>query len=420
MAFGSFDFGLCDFLTRFDKVKRYQYIARDLSGVRKEGFSQAATATDVLNWLREQGFTPVSVDEVAVDAQRRPRRARRKRIKSADLSALCWQLTTMVEGGIPITSGLEIIAEDIENAQLKEILEQLSQKMQTGETFSDSIAEFPRVFNKLSRAIILAGETGGSLPTALKRVAEYFDNRDKLARKLKGAMAYPIFVFVFIVLIVAFMMTFIIPRFTVIFDQFGGELPAFTRGFMGVYDVVRTNILYIIGSVFVLIVLGVFTSRTKQGHYAFSRIALALPLLGSIFRQAFVAMFCRTMSTLLGSGVSVLEVFDILSEMTNNDIIKDAIIRTKARIVEGSSVSLSLASAGFFPNMVVKMIQVGEESGSLTRVLDRTAGYYERRVDSSITTVMALLEPVMILTVGAIVLTVVLALYLPIFSMSAH
>jgi len=144
-----------------------------------------------------------------------------------------------------------------------------------------------------------------------------------------------------------------------------------------------------------------------------------VPLIGKIISQAFIAMFCRTMSTLLGAGVSILDVFDILSGMTNNDVIKDAVVHTRNRIIEGSNVSSSLAASGFFPNMVVKMIQVGEESGSLTNVLDRTASYYERKVDSTITTVMALLEPIMIVTVGAIVLAVVLALYLPIFSMSA-
>jgi len=268
--------------------------------------------------------------------------------------------------------------------------------------------------------MILAGETSGSLPAALRRVAEYFDNRDKLAKKVKGAMAYPAVVFIFIILIVTFIMTFIIPRFQVIFEQFGSDLPAFTKGFMHVYDTLRYNIVYIIGFLLLLIVSGVLASKTKKGHYVLCRIALAFPLIGKILSQAFIVMFCKTMATLLAAGVSVLEVFDILSEMTNNDIIKDAIVRTRERIVEGSNVSFGLATSGFFPNMVVKMIQVGEESGSLSKVLDRTADYYERKVDSTITTVMGMLEPIMIVTVGGIVLVVVLALYLPIFSMSGN
>ncbi len=395
----------------------FRYIARDFSGQRREGAREAAYSNDVLGWLREQDLTPVSVSEISVSVKKTRRPARRKSIKSADLSAICWQLTTMVEGGIPITSAIETVAGDVENVHLQEILQHVLEKMSRGEAFSESIAEFPNVFNPLSRAMILAGETGGNLPLALRRLADYFDNRDKLAKQVKGAMAYPIFVFCFIVLIVVFIMTFIVPRFQVIFDQFGGELPAFTQAFMALYDMLRYNILYIIGSLLLVSILTILASKTTKGHYLFCRIALGLPLAGKILSQAFIAIFCRTMSTLLSAGVSVLEVFDILSTMTNNDIIKAAIIQSKEQIVGGSSVSLGIATSGFFPNILVKMIEVGEKSGSLSKVLDRTASYYERKVDTMITTVMSLLEPVMIVTVGGIVLAVVLALYLPIFSM---
>jgi len=399
-------------------MKSFRYRARDLTGGRKEGVREANAASDVLGWLREQGFTPLSVSEVSLSVKKSVRKPRRRRIKSSDLSALCWQLTTMVEGGIPITTALETIGSDLENLQLQHILQRVLEKMQKGEPFSSSLAEFPNVFNHLSRAMILAGEAGGNLSEALRKLAEYFDSRDKLAKKVKGAMAYPAFVFTFIIVIVVFIMTFIIPRFRTMFDQFGGELPAFTRAFMGFYDMVRYNVVYIIGSVLLLIVSGVIISKTSKGHFAFCRIVLGLPLLGKILSQAFVSTFCRTMSTLVAAGVSVLEVFDILVTMTNNDIIKGAIKRTRESLVEGSNVSLSLAASGFFPNMVVKMIQVGEQSGSLSKVLERTADYYERKVDAAITTVMGLLEPIMIVTVGGIVLVVVLALYLPIFSMS--
>jgi len=399
-------------------MKSYKYIARDSSGQRKEGFKEAASSNDLLGWLREQGLTPVSVNEIAVDAKKTCRIALRKRIKSADSAALCWQLTTMVEGGITIPTALEAISEDIENLQLREILQQILGKMRKGETFSGSISEFPKVFNRLACAMILAGETGGTLPEVLRRLAEYFDNRDKLARKVKGAMVYPIFVLGFIVLIVIFIMAFIIPRFRAIFDQIGGKLPAFTRGFMGFYDILHYNLHYIIGSVLFLIVFAVVTSKTKKGHYLFSRIILAIPLFGKVTRQSFITMFCKTMSTLVAAGVSVLDVFDILAGMSGNDIIKSAIIQTREHIIGGSNISLSMAAVGFFPNMVIKMIQVGEESGSLAKVLERTGVHYERKVDSTITLMTSLLEPIMIVTVGAIVLVVVLALYLPIFTMS--
>ncbi len=399
-------------------MRNYKYVARDVKGRRKEGLTQAISSNDVLGWLREQGFTPVSVSEISVGGKQAVKKSRLKRIKSADLAALCWQLTTMLEGGIPITTALDTTGEDIENLQLREVLEQMSGKIKKGKPFSECAAEFPRVFNPLCCAIIMAGESSGNLAEALRKLAEYFDGRDKLAKKVKGAVAYPIFVFGFIVLIVIFIMAFIIPRFRVIFDQIGGNLPAFTRGFMAFYDTLKFNLHYFIGGILLVIVGAVLFSKTRKGHYLFSKIGLRVPVFGKIFRQLFLVTFCRTMATLLGAGVSVLEVLDILGTMSGNDIIKAAVVRAREHIMEGSNISLSIAAAGFFPNIVVKMIQVGEESGSLPVVLERTSDLYERKVESTIDTMMAMLEPIMIVTIGMIVLVVVLALYLPIFSMS--
>ena len=400
-------------------MKSYRYVARDSTGSQKRGIAQADSSTDVISYLQGQGFTPISIDEISAGASKSRRVNRHKRIKSADLAALCWQLSTMVEGGIPITMALDTIAEDAERSNLGPILRRISENVKKGQSFSDGIAEFPKVFNNLSCALILAGETGGNMGGSLGKLAEYFDSRDKLAKKIKGATAYPIFVMAFITLIVIFIMAFIVPRFKMIFDTLGGQLPAFTRGFMGFYDILRHNIIYIIVFVVALVISGVVFNKTKKGHYFFSRAVLSIPLLGNVFSQAFVAMFCKTMSTLLSSGVSVLEVFDVLTGMTDNDIMKSAIVQARENIVEGSNISLSMAASGFFPNMVIKMIQVGEESGSLSRVLEKTSEHYERKVDTAVTTLTSLLEPIMIVSVGGVVAVVVVALYLPIFSMSA-
>jgi len=324
----------------------------------------------------------------------------------------------MIEGGIPITIALDTIAEDSESSSLQPVLETISEKVKKGESFSDGLAEFPKVFNHLSRALVLAGETSGNMGDALGHLAKYFDSRDRLAKKIKGATAYPIFVMCFITLIIIFIMAFIVPRFKTIFDTLGGELPAFTRGFMGFYDILRYNLIYIIGTIFLLITSCILLRKTEKGHLFFSKLVLRIPLFGKVLAQAFVATFCNTMSTLLLAGVSVLEVFDVLTGMTDNDVIKSAIVQTKDNIVEGSNISTSMSTTGFFPNMVVKMIQVGEESGSLPRVLEKTSEHYERKVNSTVSTLTSLLEPIMIVSVGAVVSIVVIALYLPIFSMS--
>ena len=399
-------------------MKSYGYVARDATGTQKKGLTQAANSTIVLDRLREQGFTPISVKEVVSRTPKVRRATRSKRIKSSDLAALCWQLTTMLEGGIPITTALDIVSQDITHQYLQKVLQEVSDKVKKGQPFSESIAEFPKIFNRLCCAMLLAGETSGNIAGAMSKLAMYFDNRDKLAKKVKGAMAYPVFVMTFIVIIVVFIMAFIVPRFRKIFNQIGGELPAFTRGFMAFYDMLAHNLLYIIGCIVLLVVSMVLISRNKGGHYMFSKLALRLPLFGKVFSQAFIVTFCRTTATLLTSGVSVLEAFNILTGMTDNDIIKSAIMRTREHIVSGSNISLSMAAAGFFPNMVVKMIQVGEESGSLPAVLERASQHYERKVDATVTTMMSLLEPIMIVSVGAVVSVVVIALYLPIFTMS--
>jgi len=331
---------------------------------------------------------------------------------------LCWQLATMLEGGIPITTGLDIIADDTENAQLQSILKNISEKVKKGQPVSECVAEYPKVFNRLCCAMVMAGETSGNIAGAIGKLGEYFDSRDKLAKKVKGAMVYPVFVLAFIIIIVIFIMAFIVPRFRKIFDQIGGKLPAFTQGFMDFYDLLRGNLHYLIGTVVVVVVLAKILSKTTKGHYMFSRLALKVPLFGKVISQAFVATFCKTTSTLLASGVSVLDAFSILTGMTDNDIIKAAVVRTRESIVGGSSISSSLAESGFFPNMVVKMIQVGEESGSMPEVLEKTSEHYERKVDSTVTSLLSLLEPVMIISVGAVVSVVVIALYLPIFTMS--
>jgi type IV pilus assembly protein PilC len=398
----------------------YRYVALDYTGKMKEGLTSAASETDVLGWLREQGCTPVSIDVVSSAARRGWRIPLFRRVRSSELAAVFWQLTTMVEGGITIAEGLDAIAEDIENARLERILRRILARIERGGAFSEGMAEFPAVFNKLTCALIMAGETGGNIAAAFQRVAEYYTNRDKLARKVRKATAYPAFVVAFVIFVVIIITTLIIPRFRDMFEEFGaGQLPAFTRSFMAGYDLLVHNVFYVIGSVLlVFLVLTLSYRRIPTIHYLFSALALRLPLFGKLFKQAFISRFCRTMSNLLRGGVPVLEVFDILCDMTANDVMRSVLEKTRADVVSGSAIHLSMAGTRFFPNMVTKMVRAGEESGSLWRLLDRTADYYEEKVDAQISVMTSVLEPTLIIIVGAIVLGVILALYLPIFQLS--
>jgi type IV pilus assembly protein PilC len=377
----------------------------------------ANSPSEVLEILHRRQLTPIGIEETVVRGVK-DRKSARGRVKSADLAAMCWQLSTMLEGGMSITLALDLIAEDTENLQLRDVLRQARARVSEGRLLSEGLSGCPRIFNRLAVAIVVAGETSGDLGAALRALAEHFESRDRIVKKIRGAVAYPAFVVSLITLIIIGIMTLIVPRFQMIFDQLGGQLPTFTRGFMGGYDILRHYGLYLGAAGVLALGVGVALSRTKDGHQFLSRFALRLPLFGRLFTESFVAMFCRTIATLLEAGVPVLDALEILRGMSTNDVISSAIARVKQHVTGGSNVALGMAAAGFFPNMVIKMAQVGEESGALPAILRKTSEHYERRVTSTIDTLTGLLEPIMITTIGAIVLVVVIALYLPIFTMS--
>lgn len=399
-------------------MKIFQYIARDASGKQTEGQHKANTRQEVQVWLRSQGHTPMTIKELKSGSAAKSAGIKHKRVKSIELSDFCWQLATMLEGGVPLIDAVETICDDIDNLTLRITLNKVVKQMQGGKAFAESLADHPGVFDALFCSLVLAGESGGALTTTLQRLGDHFAEKDKLARKVKGAMSYPIFVVVFIFLILVAVMTFIIPRFRTIFDQIDGELPIFTKIFITVYDNIMANSIYGIVIVVSIIVFCGVWNKTDKGRRQFSQLILSIPMIGKIIRQSFYVVFCRTLSTLLVNGVSVLDAFHILSGMTKNTVIQDAVSGTRENIIEGSSISNSMAHTGFFPNMAIKMAQVGEESGSMPKVLDRTGDHFERKVEGTITAMTSLLEPILIVSVGAIVLVVVLALYLPIFSIS--
>ncbi len=397
-------------------MQNFVYTVRSLLAESKSPPKEVIPPLKAQTWYKEE-------DEIMASKSRLGEKLRnlltfRKPVKSIQMASFCWQLSTMIEGGVPVTSAIDTIAEDIENPRFGQTLIAVSQKIKKGKSFSDSSADFPLFFSQLFSAMILVGETSGSLPIVLHRLGEYYDNHDKLTKKVRSAIAYPLFVACFVTLILVLIMVFIIPRFRVIFEQIGGNLPAFTQVFMTVYDNFAENIVYTLILLALAIAIVTVYVKTRKGYAVISRLALSLPLLGKIFSQAFVAMFCRTMATLLATGVSIIEAFDILASTSSNAVIKSAVVLAKDRIVQGYSVSQAIGASQFFPAMVVKTIQIGEESGSLAKVLDKTSDYYERKVDGSVTTLISLLEPMMIITVGVIVMVVVIALYLPIFHIS--
>ena len=398
-------------------MKSYLYKARDAGGLVKEGVLKVSTRNDAMEALHQRALTPITIEETYV-GQKDPCPTLRGRVKSAELATLCWQLSTMLEGGVPITTALEIAADDATNASLKTILRRTLLDVSQGRYVSDGLREFPRVFTPVSISIVVAGESSGSLWRALNTLAQYYDNKDRLSKKIKTAMAYPIFVLVLVALIITAIMVFVVPRFDVIFKQVGGRLPAFTAAFLHFHGMVYHNAVFIVAAMAVLVGAAIAVFRNPRGHAKLSGIALRLPLFGRLTSEVFAAKVCSMAATLLEAGVPVLDVLEVVRGMTTNDVLNSAVATARERITGGASMAASMASSGVFPNLVVKMVQVGEESGSLPAMLRKTSLHYERRVGSTIDTATNLLGPVMIVAVGAIVLVTVIALYLPVFTMS--
>jgi len=389
-------------------MKTYAYTAWDSAGACKQGVKTAESKEQALTLLRQEQLTPVSLEETTASPKRKNIPSAGRRVKSQDLSAFCWQLATMLGGGLPIISAITTIADEMPNRTFEAALKDIAVRLERGESLADSIAVYEKIFGRLGCAMIAAGDSSGSLTATLERLAEHYDNRDKLVRKVRGALAYPLFVTGFIVLIVTVMMTLIIPRFSLMLDELGDDMPAFTRGFMAVYETLMRNMPFLLTGL-VVAAVAVFLCR----------LTLRTPVFGSIIKMAFVATFCRTLGTLVASGVSIIDAFTILAGMTNNDILRRGVLDTRDRLTKGVNISQSMEMSGFFPGVAVKMVRIGEESGSLSDVLEKTSEYYARKVDLLIGSLLSLLEPILIVSVGAIVLVVLLAMYMPLFSMSA-
>lgn len=399
-------------------MKTFEYVAWDHSGNCKEGIRQASSQDELLTYLRSENLTPSAINEVVGTQTKKTTQVRYKKVKSTDLATFCWQLNTMLSGGLSITGAIQTIADEIANSYFEYILKNMSTQIEKGLSFTDCVRQYPKVFGKLSCAIIMAGETGGSLTESLERLAEHYENRDQLARKVRAAMAYPAFVVGFIIVIVIVLMTLIIPRFSLMFEEFNGELPAFTRAFMAVYDAIVHHVIHILIATIGLTVGLTAYVKTKKGHEKFCQFMLSVPVFGKIILMSFVAMFCKTLGTLIGAGVSLLDAFSILAEMTNNDLLRRGVLQTREKMSEGKNISQSMEEVGFFPGVAIKMAQIGENSGSLAAVMGKTSEYYEKKVDGLVSMMLGMLEPIMIISVGGIVLVVILAMYLPIFSMS--
>jgi type IV pilus assembly protein PilC len=342
----------------------------------------------------------------------------RKTVKGKTLMIFTRQLATLIDAGLPLLRGLTVLAKQEPDQVLRKVIVSLAEAVQGGGTFSESLAGHPQIFNKLYVNMVKAGELGGVLELVLLRLAEFQEKAQKIKNKVVSAMFYPAIVLVIAIAIMAFLLVFIVPKFQAIFDDMlgGKPLPALTTFVINSSNLVKNNVIAIIGIVIATVVIYKILSKTNKGAQVLDAFKLKAPLFGDLVRKSAISRFSRTLGTLVTSGVPILQALNITRETAGNRVIADAIMKVHDSVKEGESIVQPLEASGVFPPMVISMIDVGEETGQLPEMLLKIAEVYDDEVDNAVSGLTSLLEPIMIVFLALVVGTIVIALFLPLIS----
>ncbi|WP_313569042.1 type II secretion system F family protein [Acetoanaerobium noterae] len=400
-------------------VAVYKYKAIDNTGRPIEAEFHANTKDEVLSMLREKGYTPVKIElqeqkskdvgDIGIF---------QKKVKIKDISVFCKQLYTMLNAGMPLSNALDVLADQTENKVLRLTTKDIYSQVQTGAVLSQAMKKHKRIFPNLLITMVEAGEMTGNLDNVLEKMSEHYEKENKINSKIKGAMVYPAVLSVAAVAVVIFLLTFIMPTFTGMFTSSGVELPLPTRILMGISDALK-NYWYI----FVVVIGAIIFSinrfgKTETGKRQFDNLKLRIPVVGSSVTKIATSRFTRTLSTLMASGIPIVPAMEAAANVTNNQIVIDGMKKVVEDVKKGLSISYLLKTMHFFPPMVISMVGIGEESGSLEDMLSKTADYYDEELDASIQRMLALLEPLLIVFMGVIVGFIVISMMLPIFDLT--
>jgi general secretion pathway protein F len=397
----------------------FEYTAVDGSGRQRRGVLDGDTARQVSQTLRERDLIPLAVSEVVEkDTSGRTRISLRRGISPMDLALVTRQLATLVRSSMPLEESLLAVSQQSEKPRLKSILLGVRSRVMEGHSLAEGLAEFPQAFPELYCATVAAGEQSGHLDAILERLADYAETRQQLRQRVMHALIYPTILTVLAVVIVSGLLVYVVPQVVGVFENTGQELPGLTSALISMSDFLREHG----GVLLTLLVVVAFALRRilkEPGpKRRYHQLLLRLPLIGRLTRGINTARFTRTLSMLAGSGVPVLEALRISGEVVNNIPMREAIEETSLRVREGAPIGASLGASRLFPPMTMHLISSGEASGELENMLERAAVNQEREVDSLISTMLSILEPALILAMGAMVLIIVLAILMPIFELN--
>lgn len=386
------------------------------SGEAKKGEMAADNDREVMAKLRQQQITPKKVKKKAQGGGLTIPGV--GGVTSKDLVVFTRQFATMIDAGLPLVQCLDLLGSQEPNKTFQRVIFDIKNSVESGATFADSLRRHPRVFDSLFVNLVAAGEVGGILDTIMNRLAVYIEKDVKLKRKIKGAFTYPLAISFVAFLVILLLMGKVIPTFEEMFKDFGSELPALTQTVIDISHYFVDYWYAIIGGAIGLVVGVTFILRTNGGRAAFDKGILKAPVFGPIVRKAAVAKFTRTFGTMVSSGVPILDGLDIVAKAAGNKTVESAIYYVRDKITEGKSMSEPLMETNVFPPMVVQMIGVGEATGALDTMLSKIADFYEEEVDVAVEAFTQLLEPAMMVVIGGIVGGLLIAMYLPIFSIA--
>ncbi len=396
----------------------YLWRGKDRHNKKKKGEMEAPTEEAVNSELIRRKITQTKIKLKPKDIFENIAFMQPK-VKQADIIIFCRQFSTMIDAGLPIIQCLDILYSQNENKTFKKILKEIKGNVESGQTFAEALKKYPKQFDDLFVNMIAAGEAGGILDSILRRLSAYMEKAAKLKAKIKGGMTYPIVTIVIAIIVIAIIMVFVIPVFEEMFEGMGSALPVPTQIVVKMSRFVKSNILYIIGFIGVLIFVIRRFYKTEKGQVLMDDLFLRVPLFGSLIRKAAVSKFTRTMGTMLSSGVAILDALEIVAKTAGNKTIEKAVYETRSAISEGRTISDPLSESGVFPSMVCQMIAVGESTGALDSMLTKIADFYDEEVDQAVENMTALIEPFMLVFLGVVIGGLVVSMYLPIFKMAA-
>ena len=396
-------------------MAKFKYRALTTSNEKVEGVYEAKSKDEVLAIISSNGYYPLMVEEIIESQQ--INLGFSKKVKLKDMAVFCRQFYTMLDAGVQIDHCLNILSEQLTHPELKKAIAQVEDEVRRGESLSESMSQHNEVFPELLLKMIQSGEVSGNLDTIMLRMSAYYEKESKVSSKVKNAMIYPAILAIVAAGAVTVILTFVMPTFIQMFDENGVELPWLTRALLATSDFMTSQYLLIITTLFLAVFGYRMYAKTDHGKYTLSQMKLSIPILKPLNQKMIVSRFTRTLSTLLSSGIPLAQSIHIVSEVVQNKVAEQALQSVREELVKGEGLSGPILETKIFPPMLSSMIHIGEETGSLDDILAKTADFYDDELEAQIQATTALIEPLLIVIMGIIIATIVLAIMIPMFQM---